>query len=135
MIVLAKINVKKRIKEHINNILNFNRNLDSSIININKKSEVAIHFNNRGHNILEHFKFIIFENNVIDKKIRRSIECDLINLFKNCKIDILNNITKQHYLFFYYIYGLLPGWRRRRTASPRCACPGRRCPRAGRPRR
>jgi hypothetical protein len=67
----------------------------TSIININKKSEVAIHFNNRGHNTLEHFKFIIFENNVIDKKIRRSIECDLINLFKNCKIDILNNITKQ----------------------------------------
>jgi len=96
--------VNKRMSEHINSIVTFGKNLAKSIINFDKKSEIAIHFNRTGHNYLEHFKYLIFENNVNNKIIRRSIETDLINIFNNCNIKIINNIKKQpslHNIVYY----------------------------------
>ena len=96
--------VNKRMSEHINNIVTFGKNLAKSIINFDKKSEIAIHFNSTGHNYLEHFKYLIFENNVNNKIIRRSIETDLMNIFNNCNIKIINNIKKQpslHNIVYY----------------------------------
>ena len=41
--------INKRIEEHLKNIIQFNQNLDQSLINLNTKSETAIHFNYSGH--------------------------------------------------------------------------------------
>jgi hypothetical protein len=88
--------VKDRISEHIRNIKKFKKNIIRSLINNN--SEVAEHFNLKNHS-LDNFKFIIFEKGVINNEIRKSIETDLINIFKLCKIRLLNNIIKQPNIF------------------------------------
>ena len=87
--------VKERISEHLSNIKSFNKNLLNSIIKLNENSLVAQHFNFLGHNLEEDFRFLIFESNVTNTTIRKSIETDLINLFKTFHISILNNINKQ----------------------------------------
>jgi hypothetical protein len=61
--------------------------------------EVAIHFNQTGHNYIDNFRFCIFETNVINKEIRRSIETDLINIFKNSNNKIINSVNKQPSLY------------------------------------
>jgi hypothetical protein len=61
----------------------------NSLIDFDRQSEVAIHFNNTGHNYIDNFIFCIFETNVINKEIRRSIETDLINIFKILIIKLL----------------------------------------------
>ena len=48
--------------------------------------------------MINDLKFCIFKNNVINKEIRRSIETDLINLFKNSN-NIINNEKKQYSLY------------------------------------
>ena len=87
--------VKDRIKEHLNSIKKFKINLNESLINISGKTEIAIHFNKSGHNLNEDFKFYIFETKLNNNEIRRSIETDLINLFKTFKVKILNRERKQ----------------------------------------
>jgi hypothetical protein len=86
--------VKDRIYEHLRNIKNFNYNIINSLININDTC-IAEHFNKKGHNLLIDFKFCIFESKVTNTEIRKSIETDLINLFKLFNINILNNKFKQ----------------------------------------
>ena len=87
--------VKDRIGEHLNNIKNFKTNLNDSIIYLNNKSEVAIHFNLKNHNIKQDLKFFIFEDSVNNSLIRKSIETDIINLCKIDDFDILNAKNKQ----------------------------------------
>jgi len=87
--------VKDRISEHLRNIKSFNKDIIKSLINIDKKSEVAIHFNKTGHIIDYDFKFFVFEAGVSNNEIRKSIETDLINLFNRCNVSILNAPFKQ----------------------------------------
>ena len=75
--------------------MKFKINLNESLINISNKTEIAIHFNKSGHNLNEDFKFYIFETKLNNNEIRRSIETDLINLFKTFKVKILNRERKQ----------------------------------------
>ena len=79
-----------RLKEHIKIIYDFGFHLTKSISNLEKKSEVSIHFNKKGHFLEKHFKFIIIQKDLIDKTLRKSIETDLINVFIKLKIKILN---------------------------------------------
>ena len=78
----SKRKVKDRLNEHIRNIKNFKINLNESLINIANKTEVAIHFNERGHDLESDLKFCIFECNINFDPYRKSIETDLINMFK-----------------------------------------------------
>ena len=48
-----------------------------------KISEVAEHFNLRGHCKDLYFKFCIFDKDLLDKNIRQSVETDLMNILKN----------------------------------------------------
>ena len=84
----------KRFKEHIYNIKKFQYNLTYSISNLDKLSEVAVHFNKKGHNFNENLDFYILDNNLNSFIIRKSKETDLINYFKLLVIKILNK--KQH---------------------------------------
>ena len=91
----SKRTVTDRISEHIRNIKRFKRNIFDSLINMSSQSEIALHFNETGHNYINDFKFIIFHSNVTNDKYRKSIETDLIQMFKNFDCNILNCINKQ----------------------------------------
>ena len=54
------------------------------------ESEVADHFNRKGHNINMHFRFCIFEKDIVDTETRKSIETDLMHVFINMNAKILN---------------------------------------------
>jgi hypothetical protein len=91
--------VKERISEHLNDINNYKISKTTDIINTiiddDNWSNVAKHFNEKDHNIDEHFKFCIFDSNVINDECRLSIETDLINIFKSFNLKILNDKNKQ----------------------------------------
>jgi len=86
---------KDRINEHLRNIKNFKNDLIKSLVKANENSAVAEHFNLSNHDVHNDFRFLIFEENVTNNVIRKSIETDLINLFKLFNIKLLNNIIKQ----------------------------------------
>ena len=100
----SKRSALERISEHVKNIMKFKNNIISSLMNYNKISEVALHFNSKKHCIEKHFKFFIFESNLINDEIRKSIETDIINIFENCNLKIINlkkpNIFTCNYLTF-----------------------------------
>jgi hypothetical protein len=48
-----------------------------------KISEVAEHFNLKGHCKDLYFKFCFFDKDLQDKNIRQSVETDLMNILKN----------------------------------------------------
>ena len=74
-----------RFTEHLRNIKNF-----KAFIKIN--SEIATHFNIKGHNFTSDLKFCIFKTNVYLVNDRLSIEADLINIFISLNLKIINNI-------------------------------------------
>ena len=81
-----------RIKEHLYNIKKFKENLSYSLSNLNKQfEETAIHFNLKNHS-LKNFNYFIFDNNIRDDLIRRSIENDLIHLFLSLNVKIINKM-------------------------------------------
>jgi len=84
--------IVKRIDEHLKSIENFNRDFDKTLINFDKLSEVAVHFNKNGHNTERDFRFCVFENKVNNESYRKSIETDLINLF--VKTNTIINVKK-----------------------------------------
>ena len=84
--------IVKRIDEHLKSIVNFNRDLDKTLINFDNLSEVAVHLNKNGHNTERDFRFCVFENNVNNESYRKSIETDLINLF--VKTNTIINVKK-----------------------------------------
>ena len=82
-------NAKTRINQHLNNILFFKKNVSKSLINFYNLSEVAIHFSSIKHDF-SNFSFFIFNSNILNDSIRLSQETDLINIFINLNIPILN---------------------------------------------
>ena len=85
-------NIKKRISGHKSKIKNF----DPFVLN---DMEVALHFNLKGHNFEEHFRFYIFKDNINDEKLRFSTETDIINIQNNIlNLNILNN-KKLHFKY------------------------------------
>ena len=84
--------IKERMSTHRSTINNFD------IYNTDKnKYEVGYHFALRGHRIKDHFRFLIFDKNIFEKEDRLSKETDVINLFKNNNMFILNSKSKQPY--------------------------------------
>ena len=70
--------IKQGILEHLRNIKKFRikwRNIEYSLINVNKFRELSIYLNKLGHT-LNDFKFCVFETNIINNEIRKSIETD-----------------------------------------------------------
>jgi len=82
--------ISTRMKEHLYNISKLKRDIVTSLKCINLQTEVAQHFNHRGHIINEHFRFSIFMSEVNDDVKRKSIETDLINILILKKINIIN---------------------------------------------
>jgi hypothetical protein len=82
--------IKSRIKEHLYNINKMNKDIRKSLKYINYQSEVAKHFNLKGHNISDHFSFTVFISNIDDNTKRKSIETDLINILILKNINIIN---------------------------------------------
>ena len=75
---------KKRFSAHLSNIKNF--------IPLEKMlSEVAIHFNDKGHNFLDNLKACVFVNNIQDDIIRKSIESELIHLYLTFGFKVINS--------------------------------------------
>jgi hypothetical protein len=89
--------------EHIKSIFSFKDDIIKSLININSLSEVAAHFSLTGHSMSDHFNFIIFDSNVINSEIRKSIETDL-NIFKLFKIRIINLKQPSHFKILYLTF-------------------------------
>ena len=87
-----------RINQHLNNIKRFSNNLNTSLVNFDSCSPVAIHFSENYHDLAKDFSFLIFNDELHDDKIRKSIESDLINLFLSLGEKLINkfipNINK-----------------------------------------
>ena len=82
--------VKTRIQQHIRDIKFFKNNINQSLSNFNSKSPVAIHFALNNHNLEKDFCFFVYNENLLEDKTRKSIEADLIHIFKKLEINILN---------------------------------------------
>ena len=88
-----------RISQHLNGIKRF-------IPYLNIENEVAQHFRKIGHIIQHDFRVSVFKDKLEDTTIRRSVEMDLIFLFKNVfnyailnsKINNLQNLNKLCFL-------------------------------------
>ena len=80
----------KRFSEHLYSINSFRYNISKSISNIDNKTEVAVHFNKKGHCLKDDLKFFILAKGIKNKIDRKSMETDLINVFKDLGINILN---------------------------------------------
>lgn len=81
---------KNRIREHLYNIRFFKANVIKCLGNLNKCSEVALHFADNKHCVSQHFKFYIFNSNLHDLKTRRSVETEMIQTFMALKVPIVN---------------------------------------------
>jgi len=78
------LSFENRLRSHIYSIKDF--------IPLHKMStEVAIHFNLKGHNFLNHLKSYIFVSNIFDNIKRKSIEAELIHLFLMFGYKIINS--------------------------------------------
>jgi len=95
----------KRLTEHVKKIVNFNNDLDKAIGNLDRQSEIGIHFNCSFHNLRKDLKIFILDKNINVTSVRKSKETDLINIFKIFKIPLLNrkipDINYIKNLFFY----------------------------------
>jgi hypothetical protein len=70
-------------------ISSFSKNLNTTLSNFDSCSPVAEHFSKRDHS-LNNFSFLIFQKNLNDSSLRKSVEADLINLFVKLNQPILN---------------------------------------------
>ena len=80
---------KVRIYQHLYSIYNFSKNLDKNLSNLENSLAVAEHFSRKNHS-LNNFSFSIFQKDLTDTSIRRSIEADLINLFVKLDQPVIN---------------------------------------------
>ena len=71
-------------------IVLFKNDLAKAIGNLDKESELAIHFNCSFHNLNEDFEVYILNKDIDITSKRKSRETDLINIFKLLKIPLLN---------------------------------------------
>ena len=81
--------IRKRIIEHLSKIRSFLK------YGINK-NEVSLHFGNESHSVNRDFKFVIFKNDLL-REARKSIEADLINIFKRVNANIINDYIPNIY--------------------------------------
>ena len=87
----TKRKFRTRFYEHVDKICKFDI--------YNSNSEVSLHFNSVFHNLNTDLKYLIFKTNVVDLEKRLSIELDLIHLFLNLKLNLLNEkIANQKYI-------------------------------------
>ena len=75
--------VEKRMYEHIQDIKNFKP--------FYKSKNVSFHFNLFGHNYLQHLSFYIFIKNCDDVYIRLMYEKQLVYIFENLDMKLLND--------------------------------------------
>jgi hypothetical protein len=77
----TKQTFEERFKHHISDIKCF-------IPYLKEKSEVAFHFNRKGHIVKEHLKAFIFTCDIINDEYRKMIESELIHIFliMGCKV-------------------------------------------------
>ncbi len=83
-------NLRRRMHNHKSMIVNYSKFSDVNDKNSADGFNVAIHFNNNDHIIERDFRFIVFRSNILDKKHRLNVECDLINIFLKNKLIIVN---------------------------------------------
>ncbi len=84
---------KVRIGQHLNNIKNFQPY-------IKVKSEIAEHFNLKGHNTNSDFRFCIFKDHLYNKIDRTSAEADLMNIIRLfSKKDVLINSIRPSFSY------------------------------------
>jgi len=81
---------KERIIQHLRDIRKF-------IPFHSKSSEVADHFNIKGHNLSRDFKFCIFNKDIKDKTTRVDIETNIRHIIENFRPVI--NVKKPSYLY------------------------------------
>ena len=81
---------RTRLLQHIYNIKKFKPFLKIF-------SEVADHFNLKGHNFEKDFKFSIFKKNIKEKTLRLDIETDLSHIFELS--DVIMNIKKPKHTY------------------------------------
>ena len=80
----TKRSFHKRFNEHLYNIYNFKLSQFNS--------EIAIHCNQKKHNLKNDLKYIIFKDNLHIDKIRLSCETDLIHIFISLNLKTINRI-------------------------------------------
>jgi predicted GIY-YIG superfamily endonuclease len=82
----------KRFKQHKRDITSFKPYL-------NVTSEVGLHFNLKNHDYKKDLKFCIFNKDLKILEDRLSIETDMINIFRNNGIPLLNiKIPNQYFV-------------------------------------
>ena len=79
----SKNSAKIRIGSHLSDIRTFDPLL--------KQKNISFHFNLRGHNFLEDFSFFVFLKDCDDNDIRVNLETQLILIFKNLNMNLLND--------------------------------------------
>ena len=85
----TKQTMEKRLDGHLSNIRCFVP-YDKEI------SEVALHFNRKGHNFSQHLKVFIFANNLTIDEQRLDIESEIIHLFLTFECKIINAKILRH---------------------------------------
>jgi len=81
--------MEKRLDGHISNIRCF-------IPYLKETSEVALHFNKKGHNFLNHLKVSIFISGITNDEFRLDIESELIHLFLTLGCKVINAKILRH---------------------------------------
>ena len=85
----TKQTMEKRLDGHLSNIRCF--------IPFDKEiSEVALHFNRKGHDFLQHLKVFIFASNLTVDEQRLVIESEIIHLFLTFECKIINAKILKH---------------------------------------
>jgi hypothetical protein len=87
---------KVRLSEHLNNIDNYIK-FGSHL------TEVSSHFGQHNHDKNKDISFSILRKDVSDTFKRKSIEADLINVFKSFNIGILND-RQPNYDYVKHLY-------------------------------
>ncbi len=76
--------VKSNVNYHRPKRLQKRRSFHMCIFKPRKRvTEVSEHFNLKGHDKINHFRFVIFDKNISEKELRLSVETDLMNLILN----------------------------------------------------
>jgi hypothetical protein len=84
---------RRRFLQHCNDIKKF--------IPYYVYTSVSIHFNLKGHNLNNDIAFFIFDSNLNNNTYRFNVESQLINLFKDLKMKLINSdITDKYNLMF-----------------------------------
>lgn len=81
--------LEKRFECHLSNIRCF-------LPYVKEISEVAFHFNKKGHNIKEHLRIFLFASGISNEETRKNIESELIHLFLITGNKVINARLLRH---------------------------------------